>query len=641
MVGTPLSALISDGNYTAEHSTICDIQKLIPGFLPICAPITAFHQLVLCSSEEYKHTGQMDTSKDAISVSHSHVVCRYFLSIAFFASLFGTVQADISSDSGVNQALIAFEAALTNAGLAIVAFATILQYTGGFARRVSPLESLKAKLVWLTGGIYMDELNLSIGLKEANMTLGHVMPLTAVAAGRSILATGIRAQERGTLVLGLHNKIPITIAVPVVKIEYALVGWITISLCASMVPSGLWWDSYGAYASALFLIYIIAFQSVALSLGWTSDQQVDAIHLIEDQEIKRNAIAWLTELKALLDAWDEQSQDPQIRQQNPMERLWLIKFLMQWAYGTELVMENCHIGKLNGDWISEDKFRDAIASYFSQCAHDINNRLSRIKTVMTGSQETGYINLLAWASHVSVNTFEDGHHHNLHFCRCRDRSLCIYTNIYTRREGSERVCLSSINFLQPQSPGKLMRYQLFLYALVAAINILYCYPVIFIIMDFFVHTYGMAFANVPDRGNVYFCLNCNHDGLFFRNGTLLPHQQHNRFSVFSVINVVSGTAWILIVCMSLLATAVIGMPAFFPQLFKYYDRRDHRRSSLIVKLLASSFIYDKFHMAITFIAFGIVCAWSAGLKKPFQPDITGLLWTTSTSYSFALLYQRQ
>src|ERR1700734_1485684 len=174
----------------------------------------------------------------------------------------------------------------------------------------------------------MNELNLSYGLKEDNMTMGHVMPLTAVAIRRSILSTGMMAQERGTLILGLGDKIPITIAEPVVKMEYAMVGLIVLAICLTAIPHGIWWDSYGAYASSLFLIYIIAFQSAALSVGWINDQQINTIDLknsMKNDEIEGSVKAWLQELKTLLDAWSEDAPSHHIRVQNEAEKLWQIK----------------------------------------------------------------------------------------------------------------------------------------------------------------------------------------------------------------------------------------------------------------------------------------------------------------------------
>jgi hypothetical protein len=330
------------------------------------------------------------------------------------------------------------------------------------------------------------------------------------------------AQERGTLILGLGDKLPITIAEPVVKMEYAMVGLIVLAICLTAIPHGIWWDSYGAYASSLFLIYIIAFQSAALSVGWINDQQINTIDLknsMKNDEIEGSVKAWLQELKTLLDAWSEDAPSHHIRVQNEAEKLWQIKFLMKWAFNMELVMENVHhIGKLDGDWSSSENYINAFASNQDQdhtCLHDVDERLNRITTLLTNNglaYDSGYINVLAWATH--VNTFQP--EQRLTSCRCRGKPLCIYTE----RTDGQKIHLSSVNFIQPQSPGKWKCVWLSLCSIVAITNILFCYPAIFAILNLSVKIYMLEFANVPNYGDVYGCLNCINNAAYFRNGTL-------------------------------------------------------------------------------------------------------------------------
>jgi hypothetical protein len=637
------------GNDIAEHQTAYDIQRFTLGSQCVLDTLLIAHcQLVPCDNEGCKLTCKMHTPKDTITYSQIGAN-RYLLGIVFFATLFGSAQADISSDSGVNQALIVFEAALTNSGLAIVAFATILQYTGGFARRVSPLETLKALLVWLSGGINLNELHLSFGVKDHNSDsiMDHVMPLTAVTMGQSIMSLGMKAQERGTLILGLGDKIPITIAKPVVKMEYAVVGLIALGICIAAIPNGIWWNSYGAYASSLFLIYVVMFQSIALSLGWSSNLQINALKVkypIQDDEIKNDAITWLQELKTLLDAGFEHAQNPSIRCQSASEKIWFFKFLMQWAFDVELVTGNVHdISKLDGNWSSSVKFMDVFSSNLSQdssCLHDVNDKLNRITRFMTNNNlvyDSIYINLLALAAHVPVNTLQDWNYHSYPQpgpCGCRDKPWCIYA---TRVDG-KAVYLSSVNFMQPQSPGKWKHAWLLLCSIVAITNILYCYLAIFVTLQLPVKAYWLAFSNLPNYGDVYGCLNCFNNAYYFRNGTLLPHQQITKFTLFPLARLEIGVG-VIAVCSSLLATVIVVMPAIFPRLFKHYDCacRNHRWLCWCIKLLANSFMYDKYCMAFICTAFGGVLSISSGFKI-VPPENTGFLgWTSTTCYTVALL----
>jgi hypothetical protein len=90
----------------AEHQTPYDIQRFTLGSrLVLHTLLIALCQLVPCDNEGYKLTCKMHTPKDTITYSQIGVN-RYLLGIVFFATLFGSGQADISSDSGVNQALI-------------------------------------------------------------------------------------------------------------------------------------------------------------------------------------------------------------------------------------------------------------------------------------------------------------------------------------------------------------------------------------------------------------------------------------------------------------------------------------------------------------------------------------------------------
>ncbi|KIM92335.1 hypothetical protein PILCRDRAFT_83527 [Piloderma croceum F 1598] len=356
-------SLILPGNYTTRCQISDDIQRLIPSFVVIChASFTVFHQFVPGDSGVSKLAGKTCTSKDAIPVTHSHTgVNKYLLGIIVFTALFGTARADISSDSGVNQALIVFEAALTDAGLAIVAFITILQYTGGFKRRVSPLETLKA--------------------------------------------------------------------------------------------------------------------FVALSLEWCNNPTVNSInvrHSIQNDETKRSAMEWLQKLKTMIDARPDNAEDYHIELQREPEELWLIKFLMQWAFDIELIMEDAlHISKLSGDWSSSEKFKKASASNLDQdhtCLRDLNERLDRITTLMTKK-------------------------------------------------------------------------------------------VIFAILQLSIPIYSLEFVNFPNFGNLYGCLNCFHNGTYFRNGTLLSHQQITKLplSIGDEISIAFGV-----------------VVAFSSKLFKHYDCENHR-----------------------------------------------------------------
>jgi hypothetical protein len=500
-------------------------------------------------------------------------------------------------------------------------------------------------LVWLSGGINLDELNLSFGLKEKNAIMGHVMPLTTVATGQSILSVAMMVEERATLILKLGDKIPTIIAEPVVKMEYAMVGLVVLGICVTAIPHGIWWDSYGAYASSLFLIYIIAFQSVALSLEWHNSQMVNSInirYLIQNDEIKRSAMEWLQNLKTVLDARFENAQDYHIELQREPEKLWLIRFLMQWAFDIELIVEDAqHISKLSGDWSSSEEFKKAFASNLDQdhtCLHDFNDKLDRITTLMTKEGLTfnsGYMNLLAWATHVPFDTLQEEHHNGcprLASCKCRDKPLCIYI----KRTNGVQVYISSMNFVQPQLPGKWTHIWLLLCSFVAIANLLYCYPIIFAVLQLSVPIYKLEFVNFPNIGNVYGCLNCFHDGAYFRNGTLLSHQQIIKFPL-NIGDKISIAFGVVVVCMSLLGTAIIVTPAVSSRLFKHYDCKNHRWFRWCVKLLANSFRYDKCYMALIFITLGGACAFSSGFKIIPPTNVGFIGWTSTTSYTYALL----
>jgi hypothetical protein len=142
---------------------------------------------------------------------------------------------------------------------------------------------------------------------------------------------------------------------------------------------------------------------------------------------------------------------------------------------------------------------------------------------------------------------------------------------------------------------------------------------------------------VPNYGDVYGCLNCINNAAYFRNGTLLPYQQIHKSPLGTPARVLYSLG-LIVGCMSVLGTAVIVMPSVFPRLFKHYDCKNHKWLSLCIQLLANSFKFDKANMALIFFTFGVALAFASGFKI-IPPENTGYLgWTSTTSYTYALLF---
>jgi hypothetical protein len=247
------------------------------------------------------------------SVTTSRAIPKLLLMLVLLVQFTCANAESISSDSGINGALTAFQDALTDAGLAAVAVLAVIQYTGGYRKRQSPVETLKAMLVWLRGDMHIDELELSVGHihGDGHRIAGHVMPLTAVIrhwSPNSVYLDNVKMEERGTLILGLGDRVSANIAKPFIRPEYALVGIGMVALSCAVITRGIFWESYASYAAALFFLFVIGYQSLQMSTGWDL-VPVPSLDKSQSRTVEQNAMDWLDGMVALLQDSEPNSQE--------------------------------------------------------------------------------------------------------------------------------------------------------------------------------------------------------------------------------------------------------------------------------------------------------------------------------------------